>query len=143
MADRKAADERLREALERTGAPDPRPLQRENLLRLKQLDPGRYQQAVRYYEEKLLPEIARGESEPLTAWLEYGCFLATLRVDGTPVQIDRTGRSEPYRPPVPTDRLVLHLPTSTREAAIAVSLPAELSPAQKATYDLLVQRRVG
>ena len=40
------------------------------------------------------------------------------------------------------EHLVLHLPTSAREPAIAVGLPPELSLAQKATYDLLVRQRV-
>ena len=143
MTEREAADERLLEALRRTGAPDPRPLQRDNLLELKRADPARFARAVRHFESKVLPEIASGDSDPLDAWLEYGCFLAGLRVDGTPVQIDRTGLSAPYAPPVPEDRLVLQLPTSPRVAAIPIRVPGELSPAQRATYELLVVRLGG
>jgi hypothetical protein len=58
------------------------------------------------------------------------------------VEIDPTGLAHPYSPPVPADRLVLHLPTSAREPALLVGLPPTLSPAQRASFDLLVKGAV-
>jgi hypothetical protein len=140
---REVAEARFEEALFRTGARDPREFYRERLRELKSSDPAGFRRAVEYFENELLPEVAREGSDPLAAWLEYGRFLASVCISGETVQIDPTGRSEPYAPPVPADRLVLHLPTSTREAALAVGLPPALSEAQRVTYELLVLRRAG
>jgi len=138
---REVAEERFKQALADTGARDPRDYYRERLVALRDRDPIAYQRAVVYFNTVLVPEVAREGSDPIAAWLDYGCFLAELSVDGGPVQIDASGRSQPYRSPAPTDHLVIHLPTSAREPALAVGLPPKLSPAQKATYDLLVLRR--
>jgi hypothetical protein len=143
MSIRKVAEGRLNEVLEKSGARDPRELSRDTLRRLRDNDADAYQRAVSYFENVLLVEITREDSDPLDSWLEYSRFLASLRTVGTAVQIDRTGRSFPYSRPVPGDHLVLYLPTSGREPALPVSLPIELSLAQQATYDLLVNRKVG
>ncbi len=137
------AEARFAAALAESGARDPRAFYREQLRLLKAEDPAAFREAVDYYERTLLPEVAREGSDPIAAWLEYGRFLASRRAPGETVAIDPTGRSRPYAPPVPLDHLVLHLPTSTRLAALAVGLPPELSDAQRATYDLLVKRRLG
>jgi hypothetical protein len=75
-------------------------------------------------------------------WLEYGRFLAGLTTAGDTVQIDATGKATPYSKPVAEDALVLHLPSARSAAALPVGLPPKLSPAQRATYDLLVTRRL-
>lgn len=138
---RAIADERFRAALERTGARDPREFYRERLRGLRERNPAGYRQATEYFRTVLVPAVASESGDPIAAWLDYGCLLAALWTEGSPVQIDATGRSRPYDPPVPADHLVLHLPTSTREPALAVGLPPTLSEAQKATYDLLVRGR--
>jgi hypothetical protein len=140
---RSLADERFQEALTETGARDPRDFYRERLRALRERNPDGYQRAVHYFEHELVPSVARTESDPVAEWLEYGCLLASLWVDGSAVQIDTSGRSMPYHRPIPSDALVLHLPTSPREPALAIGLPPSLSPAQHATYQLLVLRRAG
>lgn len=134
---RAQADARLNEALEVSGARDPREWYRRRLLALREADPSAYERAVEYYKTVLVPEIANG-AEPLAAWTDYGCTLEELHGPGRPVSIDPSGRSGPYTSPAPRDHLVLHLPTATREAARLIGLPAELSSAQRATYAWLV-----
>jgi hypothetical protein len=139
---KKAADERLRVALEKTGARDPREEYRELLRELRENDPERYTAAVKHYETQLIPAVAEGRADPLEAWVEYGCLLARSLADGAPAIIDPTGKRLPLQGPTPADALVLHLPTSTSLAARAVRLPPVLSAAQEAAYGLLVRRRV-
>jgi hypothetical protein len=144
MADeilKELADRRFAEALRATGGRDPRDFYRARLREIRGRDEGAFREARAYFEGVLVPGVSREGSDPMGEWLDYGCFLANLLEPGSAVQIDRSGRSRPYRKPVPVDHLVLHLPTSGRERALAVGLPPELSEAQRATYRLLV--RVG
>lgn len=137
---RDQAEQRFASALEATGARDPRPFYRDQLKALKDEDPAAFRQATEYYETTLLPALASEQSDPLGEWLEYGRMIVALRVEGSTVRIDATGRSRPYSRPVGLDELVLHLPTSTRQRAIPVGIPAELSAPQRATFDLLVRQ---
>jgi hypothetical protein len=139
---RARADERFREALERTGGRDPRDFLRQRLLVLREQDRDAYRRAVDHFENHLITAVADPGSDPLAEWLEYSRVLAASFEPGRTVQIDATGRAEPYAPPVPLDCLVLHLPTDSREPALVVGLPAQLSAAQRAAYDLLVARKV-
>jgi hypothetical protein len=138
---RSLAEERFQAQLERTGARDPRNLYRERLRGLRERNAEGYRTALHYFEHHLVPAVAAEDSDPLGEWLEYGCLLARLWVDGSAVQIDPTGLSDSYRRPVPADHLVLHLPASPREPVLAIGLPPALSAAQNATYQLLVLRR--
>jgi hypothetical protein len=140
---RSTAEARLEQALERTGARDPREFYRERLRELRERDRDAYLRGADYYEQRLIPAVAAEGNDPLREWLEYGRFLAELAAAGETVQIDASGRARPYDQPVPLDALVLHLPASTREPALAVGIPPRLSPAQRATYDLLVLRKTG
>lgn len=140
---RARAEARYLEALERAGARDPREYYRDRLRELRARDAGAYQRALEHYERRLLPAVARGDSDPLAEWLEYGRLLAELTAGGRTVQVDASGRAHPYAPPAPADALVLHLPTAAREPALLVGLPRRLSPAQRATYELLVRRSGG
>lgn len=135
------AEERFQEALVRTGARDPREYYRERLRELKRLSPDAYEEAVRYYEETLLTSIAGEGADPLEAWWAYGRRIAELLAEGRTVEIDASGRSHPYDPPTPRDRMVLHLPDGTKGRAMVVSLPSDPSAAQMASYDLLVAGR--
>jgi hypothetical protein len=142
MADeilKELADRRFAEAVRETGSRDPRDFYRTRLREIRDRDESAFREALDYFESVLVPGVAREGSDPIGEWLDYGCFLANLLEPGSPVEIDRSGRSRPYRRPVPTDHLVLHLPTSGRERALAVGLPPELSEAQRATYRLLVR----
>jgi hypothetical protein len=139
---RAAATRRLEEALRERGARDPRDYYRELMKELRERDPAAFGEANRYYDEVLLPRLADDSLDPLGEWLEYGTVLAGLMVAGEAVQIDPSGRSLPYAGPVPPDAMVLHLPRSSRMPALAIGLPPTLSAPQRATYDLLVSRKL-
>jgi hypothetical protein len=140
---RARADERFAGRLEETGARDPREFYRERLRELRDTDEAAFRRAVDHYENRLIPAVAAEDSDPIAEWLEYGRMLAEMTIPGETVQIDPSGASVPYSPPVAADCLVLHLPTSTREKALAVGIPAELSAAQRAAFDLLVKHLTG
>lgn len=142
MSLRELADSRFAAALAETGARDPRDYYRDQLKQLKERDPTAFRSGSEYYEQKLIPAVASEDGDPIAEWLDFGRFLAQLQVEGSAVQIDPTGRASAYRRPVPIQNLVLHLPTSTREPAIPIGLPPELSPSQRATFDLLVRHKV-
>jgi hypothetical protein len=136
------ADRRLEAALAASGARDPREFYRDRLRDLKQADRGAYEQAVGYYRDTLVPAVAGG-ADPLPAWTEYGRRLAELAAPGRTMMIDSTGAAAPYRAPCPPDRLILHLPEGRGAGrALVVGIPAELSRAQRATYDLLVSGKL-
>lgn len=132
------ADQRLQEALASSGARDPRTFYRERLRELKAANPSGYDQAVAYYQNELIPAVANGPLDPLVAWMEYGRELAESLAPGRTVSIDATGIAAPYVCPAPPEHLVLHLPDDNGVRALLVGLPAALTPAQRATYDVLV-----
>ena len=135
---RKKADERFEKARAEAGARDPRDFYRKALRELRAENSDAYDRAVRHFQEVLVPSIAQGETEPLTAWRDYGRLIAELTAPGRTVSLDETGRSQPFQSHLPMDRLVLHLPDEKGRRAMVVSLPPRLSPAQKAAHDLLV-----
>jgi hypothetical protein len=132
-----AAERALEAALRETGARDPREFYRERLRELKRVSPEAYREAVAYYSETLLPRVASGEVEPLAAWTEYGRRLAEALAPGRTVAIDATGRAHAWERH-DAAALVLHVPADEGARALLVGLPPELSPAQRATYDVLV-----
>lgn len=142
MSLRDDAEIRFAAALASSGARDPREYYRERLRALKESDAAGYRAALEYFEKTLTPAVAREGGDPVGEWLEYGRYLASLATDGAAMQIDPTGRASAYARPVPVDHLVLHLPTSAREPAIAIGIPPQLSPAQRATFELLVRQKV-
>jgi hypothetical protein len=131
----------LEAAMAERGARDPREFYRTQLRELKEENASAYEDAVIYYRDALLPAIANDGVDPLTAWTDYGCTLASLRASGRTVSIDATGRAEAYTSPVRPDQLVLHLPDEKRRKALLVALPPDLSAAQRAAYDWLVVGR--
>ncbi len=131
------AEKKLEAALEAEGARDPREFYRERLRELKEADPDAYTRAVAYYRDTLLPSIAEGGADALDAWTEYGRTLAEALAPGRTVRVDATGKAHPYERPSRAD-LVLQIPGTKGGRAVLVSLPANLSSAQKATYDVLV-----
>jgi hypothetical protein len=136
------ADRKLEAALGAAGARDPREFYRDRLRELKQNDRVAYDQAVVYYRDTLVPAVAGG-ADPLPAWTEYGRKLAELTAPGRTMMVDHTGAAAPYRAPAPADWLILHLPEGRGAGrALVVGLPAELSRAQRATYDLLVSGKL-
>lgn len=142
MASRQEEAERiLEEALEATGARDPREYYRRRLTEIRRSSKEAYEEAVTYYRETLVPSIVQRRTDPLAAWTEYGRTLAELVQSGRTVSVDPSGRAEPYEAPVEPDRLVLHLPDTRRDRALLVGLPARISDAQQATFDWLVRGR--
>lgn len=133
-----AADRALEAALEAAGARDPREFYRERLRELKRERPGEYESAVAYYRDTLIPEVASGDVDPLVAWTEYGRRLAVALAPGRTVSVDATGFAHEHGDPDP-DRLILHLPDERGARALLVGLPPELTPAQRATYRVLVE----
>ena len=140
---RDRADRRFEEALKQTGARDPRDFYRKRLKELREQDVDAFRRALAYFEERLIPAVAAEGSDAVAEWLEYGRFLAGLAARGTTLQVDPTGLAVPYAPPVPRDHLVIHLPDASGLKALVVGIPPELSPAQRATYDLLVSGSQG
>lgn len=140
---RDRADRRFEEALKETGARDPRDFYRKRLKELREQDADAFRRALAYFEERLIPAVASQGSDPVSEWLEYGRFLAGLVARGTTLQVDPTGLAVPYASPVPRDHLVIHLPDASGAKALVVGLPPALSPAQRATYDLLVSGSQG
>lgn len=127
------------EAIEATGARDPRDFYRKALRELKEINPEGYGRAVTHFQEVLVPSIASGRVQPLEAWREYGRLLAELAGPGRAVGVDETGRAQPFSPDCPMDRLVLHIPEERGKQATLVSLPPNPSTAQRATFELLVR----
>jgi hypothetical protein len=140
---RERADQRFADALKASGARDPRDHFRTVLTELRAANPAAYKEALAYFTTRLIPAVAADGSDPVAEWMEYGRVLARLQQPGRTVQIDPTGRSRDYAAPVPPDDMVLHLPESASKPAIVVGLPPKLSPAQRATYDLLVRGSQG
>ena len=120
------AEKLLEEALERAGARDPREFYRERLRELKASNPDGYAQAIAYYKDTLIPEVASGESDPLECWTEYGRRLAEAVAPGRTVSVDPSGLAQPFEPPA-GDGLILHLPDESGAKALLVGLPPEPS----------------
>ena len=141
---REAAEQRFAETLARTGAPDPRDRYRQWLRDLRSRDEVAYAKATAYYQQELVPAVARPDSDPLAAWTEYGLRLARRLAPGEAVCIDASGRSRPLEEAAEAvaEDLVLHLPRSARERAMLVRLPPAPTPAQRAACSLLVEHAV-
>jgi hypothetical protein len=140
---RARADARFDQALKQTGARDPRGFYRDQLKELKAGSPDGFRRALRYFEETLIPTVASEGSDPVAEWLEYGRMLASLAVPGRTVQIDGGGRALDYARPVPLESMVLHLPENASRPALVLGIPPKLTPAQRASYDLLVKQSNG
>jgi hypothetical protein len=131
------ADHRMEDALEETGARDPRQYYRDMLRDLKARDAGAYEAAVEEYLAEVVEPIASGAVDPILTWLEFGCRLASRLHAGRTVIVDERGRTRAYEPPPSWSELILHLPENRKVRAIPVALPPDPTPAQRATLDLL------
>lgn len=136
---RTIAERRLAEALAASAVEDPRVLYRDRLRQLRAEDPAAFARALDYFENTLVPAVA-GDSDPLSAWLAYGTFLAELPGRGRTLAVDAGGRARPYQPP-PDASLILFLPEDGRRNVEVLFGPRQRSPAQQATVDLLVSGR--
>ena len=137
---RERADARLETALQDADQQDPRPLYRPALKYLRDRRPDAFREALRYFEDELIPSVA-GEADPLDAWLAYGRRLADALGEGRLVELDSTGRARPVTDPVAARGLVLHLPDDGAAPALALRVPVEPSRPQQAAFELLVEGR--
>jgi hypothetical protein len=137
---RTTAERRLTDAAAAAGLQDPRPAYRERLRQLREIHTAAFERAIAHYEQNVLPALATGE--PLAAWAEYGAFLGGLTAAGRVMRVDTSGRAEPWQPPQPPRELVLFLPDDTAGEALVIAEPLEPSPAQRATIELLVNRKL-
>lgn len=136
------ADARLEAALATAGLEDSRPVLRARLRRLKGEDQVAFAQAVKSYEEEVVPALADGPA-PLDAWLGFARTLGERTGAGRLVAIDATGRAAPYADPYRPGDLVVHLPDDPAAPALAAALPAAASDQQRAAYDLLILGQLG
>lgn len=137
---RAAAEARLEETAAALELADPRPPYRDRLRHLRDVHPDAFQRAVQYYETEVLPAMTTGDA--LAAWLDYARFLAGTTADGALHVIDETGRAAAYTSPLPARSLVLFIPEDTSEAVLVAAQPLHIAPAQQATLDLLVGRKL-
>jgi hypothetical protein len=128
------------EALEQAGLSDMRPAYRRLLVRLKETDPGAFDEASRRDRDELEPAIAGGDVDPITAWLAYGTWLAGQFADGRTLAIDATGRARPFDPATTPAAgiMILHIPDDDRSPATLLAVPATPSESQRETAELLV-----
>jgi hypothetical protein len=112
------------------------------LSELKRQDPSAYDEAVSRFRDSVLPSIARRETDPLTAWLDYGRHLAEKLAPGRTLSLDAHGRSSPLAGPASWRDLILHVPADARTRAILIGEPPKPTRAQRATVELLVNGRV-
>jgi len=133
------AEARTEEALEAGGYADMRPTYRDLLRRLKQRDAEAFDEATRRYRDDVVPAIAGGDEDPVSAWTTYGAWLADRFAHGRLVRLDETGLATSAGPDAAPGHVLLHLPEDSGDSAIPLLLPAELSPAQEAALELLVR----
>lgn len=138
---RSQAEARLRDAAEQLGLNDPRPPFRERLRVLREQHPDAFGRALAHYETDVLPALAE-TSDPLAVWTAYGGFLGRLTSEGTAYRIDASGLAQPFRPPIGRGELVLFLPDDAGADVLVMAMPAAATPAQAATIDLLVRRKL-
>jgi hypothetical protein len=130
---------RLEAALETSDTRDPRGVCRERLRWLKDNQRSAFERALEHYEQVLVPNAARDQIDPIGEWEAYARLLGELSGVGRTVDIDETGHAG-----VPGTRLrglTLHIPDDSATPVLVVRMPNELSAAQRATIDLLVDRR--
>ena len=134
------AEARTELAIAESEFEDFRPGYRERLRQLREEKPPAFTEALRYFEDRLLPVVADDASDPLSEWVAYGKRLGELTGSGRTVSIDVTGRARPYEAGIGRAELVLHLPNDTNTAALPLLVPRGLSTPQRASFDLLINR---
>jgi hypothetical protein len=132
---------RTAEAIDTGPYEDFRQAYRDHLRWLKDANPQGFSKALAYYNDILAANIAAGH-DPLREWLEYGHTLAQLSSRGTVYSVDETGRAQPVKEISNSTTLLLHLPDDINVRAFPFAIPRELSPHQRATLDLLVNRKL-
>jgi hypothetical protein len=133
-------DARLARGFAERGFIDSRDAYRDRLRELKAVGREAFGKAVQYFETTVTPRILSGQ-DPIDAWIEYGGMLASLTDAGELMAVDTTGMAWPYGSPARSDHLILFVPETGR-AGFIVARPVEVSEAQSATIQLLVENRL-
>lgn len=131
--------ERIQAALESGSYTDMRPVYRAILKRLKRKDAVLFDEATARYEETLVPSLADEATDPISAWVEYGAWLARKLGTGRLVRLDESGLATNCEAAPAPGQVLLFLPDEQGESAIPLLRPAEPSTAQKAALGLLVR----
>lgn len=137
--ERALADARLDQALAAADTLDPRPVYRDRLRALR-TDAETFSRALEYFETTLVPAVASG-AEPLSAWVDYGRFLAERGGPGRVVAVDASGRARPYEAPPAAADLVLFIAADSRRGVTPLLEPRSPSAPQQAAMNLLVRGR--
>lgn len=120
---------------------DPRPFYRPALKYLREREPAGFREALRHFEEVLVPAVAAG-ADPAQEWRRYGQLLAEQMGAGRTVAVEPSGRArQAAEGGAAADSLVLHLPDAADAPPLVLSYPVDPSPAQGATFELLVLGR--
>ena len=135
------AEARLERAVAGGGFADPRPALRERLRELKENRGEAFDEARRHYQQEVVPALA-GEGDALSAWIDYGVWLAARTAPGRVLAVDGQGSAVPYAAPPAPGTLVLHVPDDQAAGVLVLAAPAAPSAAQRATLDLLVSRKL-
>lgn len=135
---RTRADARLEDALSRSTLRDPREFYRAGLRHLRERDPAAFERCREHYERVLLPRVAKGSSDPIAEWITYGLRLAEESGAGRIVAVNPRGRALPFDESRRENYLILHIPEDPRTPVLVIAMPRDLTPPQRATYELLV-----
>ena len=90
---------------------------------LKEHDQERFAQALRHYDEIVLPALAGGQ-DVFEAWVQYGQTLANLSAPGRMMTVDETGRAVAFAAPVRAATLILHVPDDNTMPIFVAAMPA-------------------
>ena len=138
---RRKADERLVAALADAAAADRRDDFRDRLRTLKRDNAAEFRRVTEHYERVVQPELLAAP-DPLRVWVEFGVTLGGTSGPGRVAVIDGTGRSARWVGEYAASELLLWLPEDRQADALPLLVPAEPSPAQEATLDLLVRKKL-
>ena len=139
---RTLADARLAQSLSERGYADAREPYRARLRELRQAQPSLFEAATRHYAEVVVPDLANAASDPVASWADYGRFLGELEGPGRVVAVDPSGSALHGPDAKPAGDMLIFLPEDRKSSALPLLVPAQPTPAQRASYDLLVLRKL-
>lgn len=131
--------DRYRQALDAYGLEDLQPLYRRLLVRLKSANAAAYEEAVARYRSDV-EAVVDDADDPVALWIGYGAWLAPRLAPGELMTVDENGRARSAESPPPLGTMLMHLPGDRKHPAILLAMPADPSPAQRETAELLCGR---
>lgn len=130
-------EELTEKAISEASYEDFRDAYRERMRWLKDHDAPAFTNALAYYNDILVSNLAGG-NDVLREWIEYGRQLGNFTGTGKFLSIDGSGVASPYDGAL--GGLILHVPDDTAKPALALAVPRQMSDAQQATCTLLLPR---